>query len=179
MDMHCLNDSEVSIEEWEWRKSFFGFGPDDVGRLMDVKPFADSFVHEVVDELYLIFQQHEQTRIFIQDQKILTRLKTTQTNYFLDLFSCDYGEEYLRQRLRIGSVHHHIGLEIEWYLGAYTHYLRLVQPRLMELFGADLEYGLLVFDSMQKLITLDQSLAVSSYLASKELAIQEKMQISA
>ena len=170
--MYSPENLEVTPDEWEWRKSFYGFEPADEKRLKGVKALAESFVHEVVDELYSIFKQHQETNRLILDEETLERLKESQNRYFLELFSGDYGEEYLRQRLKIGRVHHHIGLELEWYLGAYTHYQRLTQPRLMELYPTDVKAGLQVIDSMQKLITLDQSLSVTAYMAAREEQIR-------
>lgn len=165
--MYKPDQLEVTPDEWEWRKYFYGFQEDDVARLRGLKAFAENFVHEVVEELYVLFTLHHETARFITDKEMLERLKESQTRYFLELFDGNYGEDYLRRRLKIGRIHQQIGLDLEWYLGAYTHYIRLVQPHIMEIFSGDSNNGLKVIDSLLKLISLDQSLAVTAYMASK------------
>lgn len=165
--MFTPDQLEVTPDEWEWRKYFYGFDETDAARLKGIKAFAENFVHEVVNELYVIFTLNHETSRLISDKETLAQLKESQTRYFLELFDGSYNEDYLRQRLKIGRIHQQIGLDLEWYLGAYTHYIRLVQPHIMEIFSGDVQGGLAVTDSLLKLISLDQSLAVTAYMASK------------
>ena len=167
-------NQEVDPDEWEWRKSFYGFEPDDEIRLKGVRQAAGDFVHDVVAELYEILERYPETNRLLREPTMLKRLKESQSRYFLELFDGDYGEEYLRARLKIGRVHHHIGLELEWYLGAYTHYYRLVHPRIMAALAPDTDNSLATLASLHKLITLDQSLAVSAYMVAKDNLVEQQ-----
>ena len=49
-------------------------------------------------------------------------------DYLRTLTAGDYGTAYVEYHRRIGAVHHRVGINIEWYLGAYAHLLRAIQP---------------------------------------------------
>jgi hypothetical protein len=165
---------EVSLDEWERRKAFYGFDQEDAKRLLSLKEKATEFVDEVVSELYKTLEWFKETRSILDRLESIEPLKAAQKRYFLELFDGEYGEEYLRERLKIGRVHHHIGLEMEWYLGAYTHYYQLVHERIMQLYQNNPAEGLAIAESLHKLIVLDQTLASSAYLTAREARIREQ-----
>lgn len=164
--------SEISLEEWERRKVFLGFDENDTVLLKELRPAAQSFVSSVVDELYEEFIRFKDTHELLRSDDTLNRVKRAQHGYFLELFDGEYGRDYLNTRLAIGRVHHRVGLAPEWYLGAYAHYMRLVRRPIMDVFAPDMDKGLQAIDALTKLIALDQSLAISTYLASREMVIE-------
>ncbi|MET0103092.1 MAG: protoglobin domain-containing protein [Sedimenticola sp.] len=166
--------SEVSLEEWERRKAFAGFGSEEIAVLKLLRPAAESFVKDVVELLYEQFIRFEETHRLMRDDDTLNRLKSAQHSYFLELFDGEYGEAYLLSRLNIGRVHHRIGLAPEWYMGAYAHYICLVRPHIYQALESDVEQGHKALDALTKLITLDQSLAVSTYIAAREEVIEQQ-----
>lgn len=161
--MVAIVKQEITPEEWEWRKAFYGFEAVDAERLLCLRPAAEGFVAVVVDQLYEILARFHETNHLLKQLDSFERLKSGQRRYFLELFDGDYGEEYLRGRLKLGRVHYHMGLELEWYLGAYNHYLRLTKPQVISALSPDVVGAQATFDSLCKLVTLDQSLAVTAY----------------
>ncbi|MCA9580489.1 MAG: STAS domain-containing protein [Myxococcales bacterium] len=165
------NGQEVSLREWIRRKEFVGFSDQDVENLRGLKPIAERYADEVLDQLYEHFMRFEETRKFFLDESRLTRVKSLQRAYFLGLTAGDYGEEYLASRLHIGRVHQRIGLEPRWYLGAYYIYMRLVYPRILEAMKGDPERAHQTILSLLKLFTLDQELATTTYAVAREEVI--------
>lgn len=153
----------ITIEEWERRKAFVGFGKADEDILRELHLIARTYADEVLDELYARWLQFDELRGFFPDQAQLDRVKGLQRQYFIGLTSGEYGMKYLENRLRIGRVHKRIGLEPRWYLGAYSIYMQIVFPRVMTGFEYDRKKRILAINALVKLITLDEELALEAY----------------
>lgn len=165
---------EVTQEEWERRKAFVKFTDQDVENLKKLQPIAEAYVDEVMEKLYEHFLSFEETSRFFADTNVLNRVKTLQGDYFRALTQGEYGAAYLANRLHIGRVHQLIGLEPRWYMGAYAIYSQLVYSRILEAMRDDQELAHRAFVSLQKLFTLDQELALTTYAAAREEVINRQ-----
>ncbi len=161
--MPIFGDRTITPVEWPRLKAFVGLEPSDIEILKTLEPIAEQAVDLIIDEIYEVFLRFDETHVLLKQEGTLERLKQAQRKYFLELFSGDYGERYLASRLRIGEVHHHVGLTPQWYLTAYCHYLRLFRPHLFK--NMDTERALIALDALERVIALDQSLAISTYVA--------------
>lgn len=166
--------TEVTADEWVRRKEFVGFTEQDAQWLRELRPAADAFVDDVVEELYRRFLACEETNAFFPDEAAIARVKALQTAYFLGLTQGEYGEAYLVGRLKIGRVHQRIGLSPRWYMGAYALYAQLVTPRVLAVYPADPVKGQRTLVALLKLMNLDQELAVTTYLAAREAVISQQ-----
>lgn len=160
--------TEVTIEEWARRKAFVGFDEQDAQLLRELRPVVETFLDDVIAELYRRFLQFEETKTFFPDEATVSRVKGMQKAYFLGLTQGEYGEAYLADRLKIGRVHQRIGLSPRWYMGAYAIYAQLVPPRVLAAYPADPAKGQRTFVALLKLMNLDQELAVTTYVAARE-----------
>ena len=167
---------EVSAAEWDSRKAFVGFTDADAQLLRELRPVAEAYVDEVVEEFYRRFLSFEETRAFFRDPARLNRVKAMQKQYFLGLTRGDYGADYLRNRLEIGRVHQRIGLAPRWYMGAYSIYKQLVFPRTLKAFGQDLDKGVRAVLALVKIVALDMELAITTYIAAGEEVITRQAQ---
>ena len=160
------DEPDVSLEEWERRKAFVGFGPDDVAMLAELHLVAKTYAHEVMTELYERWLEFPTVRAFFDDPATLGRVKKLQKDYFIRLTSGEYGEAYLEDRLRIGRVHRRIGLEPQVYMGAYSVYLQIVIPRVLAAFDYDRLKRARAVGALLKLVSLDQGVALTAYFGS-------------
>ena len=165
---------EVRLREWERRKEFVGFTEQDAQLLRELRPAAEAFADDVVEELYRRFLQFEETKEFFPDEATISRVKGMQKAYFLGLTQGEYGEAYLAGRLKIGRAHQRIGLSPRWYMGAYAIYAQLVTPRVLAAYPADPGKGQRTLVALLKLINLDQELAVTTYTAARETVISQQ-----
>lgn len=165
---------EVGLQEWERRKAFVGFNEQDAQLLHELRPTAEVFVDDMVEELYRRFLACEETKAFFPDEATIARVKTLQRAYFLGLTLGEYGEAYLAGRLKIGRVHQRIGLSPRWYMGAYAIYAQLVTPRVLAAYPTDLAKGQRTLVALFKLMNLDQELAVTTYLVAREAVISQQ-----
>jgi rsbT co-antagonist protein RsbR len=172
--------TEVTPQEWERRKAFAGFTAEDAQLLRELRPAAEACADEVVDGLYRHFLRFEETKAFFQDEATLDRVKALQKHYFLGLTQGEYGEAYLAHRLHVGRVHQRINLPPRWYLGAYSIYQESVSPHVLRAFGADRAKAQRAFLALLKLMTLDQELAMTAYIAAAEVVsrAQEILEVS-
>lgn len=169
----ALGLSEAAVTT---RKAFLGFSEADVHHLKKLhEAFEDrgpTFAKRFCEHM-LSFPE---TRRFITDSSILDRLQQAQAEYFGTLTAGHYGSDYIRNRLRAGIAHQRIGLETQWYLGAYAKYLVDLMPEIWQKLGADHEAFIAALQSLLKVVLLDMGLAVDTYIHTDRrmiLALQE------
>ncbi|MBI2186207.1 MAG: STAS domain-containing protein [Acidobacteria bacterium] len=170
--------AEIEIDEQEVnrRKQFLEFRADDAEALKSLEPIAEQYADPVIEDLYRHFLSFDETGGFFRDPKVLERVKRLQREYFVRLTEGDYGADYVRNRLGIGTVHERIDLAPKWYLGAYSFYLRAVATRLLEAFGKEPQKAFSAFLSLMKLVFLDIGLAVETYIAARDRTMRKQQE---
>jgi rsbT co-antagonist protein RsbR len=157
------------------RRAFFMLTDEDLARLASLRPFAEKHTTAIVEDFYQLLLGHAESRRFFPDEPTLRRVKRTQRDYFLGLFTgvCDLA--YVEDRLRVGAAHERIGLAPKWYMGAYKRYLELIHGRLAEEFSDPKEIDA-KFQSIQRIVFFDMSLAIDTYVAANIEAIGRHQQ---
>lgn len=157
-----LEKYQLGEEALDERKAFLGITSEDeaaIGRLSD--RFA-KFAPRLAEGFYEHLLAYRATAAMLAKPGLLERLKTAQLAYFEELVSGRYGPDYFEKRLRVGEIHHAVGLDPQWYLGAYNQYVQLAFPFFAEQSGATLPRELL---ALLKVIFLDIDLALHTYFA--------------
>lgn len=172
-DLRLVDEMHLDEAELNRRKEWLTFGPADVERLRKVSALAAEYADEVIEDLYNHFLAFAETRAFFTDPAVLEHVKRMQLEYFKGLTEGDYGVDYARHRLLIGAVHGRIGLDVKWYLGAYSFYLQAVAERLLKVYGNQQE-AVDAFFSLKKLVYLDIGLAIDTYIYQRERTIQQQ-----
>jgi rsbT co-antagonist protein RsbR len=170
------NEMEISDHEVNRRKEFLNFGEDDVAALKSLGEIAEKYADPVVDALYRHFLSFEETKAFFRDPKVLERVKRLQKEYFLRLTHGDYGTDYVRNRMKVGTVHEMINLAPKWYLGAYNFYLRAVASQLLEAFGNDPQKVISSYESLMKIVFMDIGFAVDTYIYARESTMRKQQE---
>lgn len=156
-------NSMITLDEWEERKRFAGFGKEDENILRELHLVARTYADEVMDQLYERWLQFPELRQFFVDENTLKRVKLLQKQYFIKLTSGEYGMPYLKDRLHIGLAHRHIGLAPRWYMGGYSIYMQIVFPRVLSAFEYNREKRNQAINALTKIISLDQEIALLAY----------------
>jgi len=167
---------DLTEQEVVQRKNFLEFGDEDVARLIGIHDVARRYADAVIDEFYQHLLTFEDMRIFFRDAQVLEHVKNSQRQYFLRLTQGNYDLAYVKNRLKIGAVHERIGLPVKSYLGMYSFYLRAVAVRVMEASPEKPVEALNIFLSLMKLTFLDISLAIETYISSRERTIREQQE---
>jgi rsbT co-antagonist protein RsbR len=166
--MRILKLDEAELRS---RRAFFELTDADLERLARLRPLAEKFTDAIVEEFYRLLLNHAETKKFFPDEATVRRVKKTQREYFLGLFTGECDLAYVEDRLRVGNTHERIGLSTKWYLGAYRKYLELISSHLSAEI-ADPAEARAAFQSVQKLVYFDIALATDTYLAAKLDAIE-------
>jgi rsbT co-antagonist protein RsbR len=160
-----LDDAEIAS-----RRAFFKLSDDDLARLTSLRPFAEKVTDDIVEEFYALLLGHPKTVEFFGDEATIRRVKRTQRDYFLGLFSGRCDAAYVEDRLRVGAAHERIGLAPKWYLGAYRKYLALILDRLFAELGDEAAVRE-AYASIQRIVFFDVALAIDSYIAASAEAL--------
>jgi rsbT co-antagonist protein RsbR len=154
-----LDDNELAS-----RLAFYELTSDDLTRLASLRPFAEKRTDEIIEAFYELLLRHPETRKFFPDETTVRRVKRTQRDYFVGLFSGVCDKSYVEHRIRVGAAHERIGMAPKWYLGAYRRYMQLLHERLIAEFD-DPKEAYAAFASVQKLVYFDMAIAIDTYVA--------------
>jgi rsbT co-antagonist protein RsbR len=166
-----LGRLKLDEEELASRLAFFELTPADLSRLAGLRAFAEARTDEIVEAFYDLLLHHPETRKFFPDETTVRRVKKQQRDYFLGLFGGKVDRDYVEHRARVGAVHEQIGMAPKWYLGAYRRYMELLHERLVAHFDDPAEAHA-AFHSAQKLVFLDMSIALDTYIAANLEALK-------
>ncbi len=154
----------LDTEQRQWRLAYLDIGESERRDLVELRPFVEGLVEELVERFYEHILGFAETARFLADPDLVTRLKGLQREHFLSLFGGRYDVEYFESRLRVGFAHARIGLQPAWYLGAYTIQMRFVFERCFAAFASDPPRLLRYLSSLLKIIMLDIAMATDAYI---------------
>jgi signal transduction histidine kinase len=129
--------------------------------LVDFRRWSDDFV-EVFYRHLLSF--HETAR-FLQSPEIVRWLKQAQHGHLQSALEAHWDDEFFTQRRKVGMAHAEIGLEPQYFLGAYNQYIQFSFERLAEKHAGDTEMFKTHAQSLLKAILFDVGLTLDAYFA--------------
>jgi rsbT co-antagonist protein RsbR len=166
----------ITEQELERRKKFLQFGPEDEERLRKLGSVSESYAGSVIEAFYKHLLSFEELKAFFPDAAAVARVKARQKAYFLRLTQGNYDLDYAEERLKIGAVHERINLPVKSYLGMYSFYLCEVWKSIFEKDRDHPDEMMATFLSLMKLTFLDISLAIETYIDSRERTIKSLQQ---
>ena len=147
------------------RKELLGFTRQDGELLAACRGVILDQAEALVETFYRKQTAVDEIAMIIGDADTLARLREAMTRYTIDLFSGDYGEAYVNNRLRIGLVHKRIGVAPKYYLSA----MRILKSLLMDVLGehlANKPYREDTLQALDKLLYFDNELVFDTYIRS-------------
>jgi signal transduction histidine kinase len=154
----------MAVDDWETRKAFLRLTTEEEVALTALQPIMAQHVDELVAAFYRHLLSFPDTRKFLTDELISTRLLEAQKRYLLSLVAGSYDRAYEDGRRRIGQVHAQLGLIPEWYFGAYALYLSLLEPLIFEKFHIQPAKYVAIRIALTKVMFLDMQLALEAYI---------------
>lgn len=158
------DERDKLIAECERRRKYLLIEQADLERLAVLKNLAASHASAHVDRFYDHLLSNESTRGHFQSERHIQNVKRTQAKYFSELFDGKCDIEYLQDRYRVGRAHERIGLEPEWYVGAYCIYMNQLFPMVMDHYKDNPSLGMATVQSLVKLICFDMGVAIDMYI---------------
>lgn len=154
---------DLGPEAWERRKAFVGFTDHDVRSLAQFHPHLEVVADELVEQMFAHLLAFEETARFFTDPSLEKRAKAALRRHIVSLTSGVYDTEYLNGRIRVGVNHHRVGVTPRWYIGAYAAFTQLVMPKVWAVYSDDPHVAIRVMSAMEKIISLDQDVVLSTY----------------
>ena len=155
----------------ERRKLFLEFGEGDAALLRELRDRLASEPADFVDAFYEHLVGFDETQDLLREPEVLARLKRAQARYFDRLLAGTYDWDYFADRLRVGVTHQRVGLDPQWYLGAYSKYLCGLLPVVWRLMDGDVDRALATFRALVRVISLDMGLAIDTYIHADRQAL--------
>ncbi|WP_049969896.1 globin-coupled sensor protein [Haladaptatus cibarius] len=135
-----LAEMGIDAAEIDRRKSLLDFDGEDAERLTSLRPAFEANREEIADRFYENVLKHEETSEILADStRDIESLKATQSEYLVTLADGTYGEEYVKNRARIGKLHDMLDMPLNFYLGQYGVYYDLISSVLSERLEDDME----------------------------------------
>lgn len=159
----------LSEEDISARQRWLEFEKIDAAQLEIIDGLLHNNVDDLMEAMYEHFLSFPETKDFFVNEHVIERAKQAQKQYFLRLAHGAHDAAYVADRLKVGLTHHRIELEPKWYIGAYNKAVSWLLPKLSEL--CDNESRSDTVATMMRLIFFDMSLALESYIKSKEFAL--------
>ncbi|AXR77542.1 globin-coupled sensor protein [Natrarchaeobaculum sulfurireducens] len=124
IDGRSLTDAlGIDRREVENRKAYTRFDEADVDRLESMEPLFERIASDLVDDFYdHLLSFPEVTSILESSPEQVENLKRAQRQYLLELGSGEYDRAYFDRRARVGKVHDMIDVGPKHYLGSYVVY---------------------------------------------------------
>jgi signal transduction histidine kinase len=144
--------------------AYFQYGAPERERLAALRPALERAAEALVDAFYRHLLSFPATQQHLRDPEATRRLLAKQRIYLLSLAGPEIDAEYLASRREIGETHARLGVEPRWVLGAYSLYQSLLIPVVLDAVP-DMAQLRPTFDALQRLLSLDASLAVDAYTA--------------
>ncbi len=149
-------------DEVEARKAYLELGDEDVAALRDVHELLECHRDAFSDRFYAHLMSFPKLRGMLGDGAE-ARLRHVQASYFSSLTAGEYGEDYIRERLRVGATHQRIGLDPKWYIGAYRKYLSELVGMLWRRLHGQPERFHAAVEAVLKIVGFDMGLALDTY----------------
>jgi diguanylate cyclase (GGDEF)-like protein/PAS domain S-box-containing protein len=150
-------------DELAARRRFLQFDERDIAALRDVHALLDAQRDTFSDHFYDHLLAFPRMRELLGDSAATARLRQAQSRYFSSLTAGDYGDAYVRDRLRVGATHQRIGLDPKWYIGAYRKYLSEVFIMLWHKLEQEPERFIAGCEAVLKIVCFDMGLALDTY----------------
>ncbi len=158
-----LKDAVDGADDFRQRLEFLGLTEDDSRRLREKGAAFDAVAEEFVEEFYAHLFTFEETARFLKDATVVERLKQAQKKHFRTMFAARWNEEYIQQRRQIGRAHADIGVEPQFFLGAYNQFLSFYLSNLCRVGKEVTQHDVEQLRSLLKGVFLDVGLSLDAY----------------
>lgn len=162
-DKTLLEQMRISEIEIARRMEFLELSKYELDLLGSHLPLIEAHIDEIVEEFYKKQTEIDEIALLIGDSETLRRLRNSQRNYVVELFSGYYDGEYVNSRLRIGLVHKRIGVEPKLFLSA-VRTLRVILSRVIEKGVDDPKQQRQSLEALDKLMNFDVTLVFDTYI---------------
>ena len=152
------------MESIEKIKAHYNFTAGDAANLKQLKPVMEKHKDEFPKEFYNYIRHFEDTPKYLTSEDVIKRHQDGLKEWLMNLFSGEYGTQYIRNVERIGYAHVKINLPAH-YVNAAMHFVRLYCLQLLEKeFCTDSNECKYMMKSVDKILDINLDILTSSYI---------------
>lgn len=152
---------------------YVGITQVDIDALRAFRPFVEEHADRFVKHFYDHLLNFEGTRAFLTQKAEVQRLLAGQRNYVLSVFDAKFDAKYYEFRRKIGHTHFRIGLNFQWYIGAYVLYLDYFLPLFSDHLASDPTQVRATTSAFRRAILLDMSIVLEAYHEGDKAALED------
>lgn len=150
------------MTQFETIKKHYKFSEEEADILRHFKPMMIEAQNDFIEEFYNYIWGFGTTAQFLKNNQIIEYHKTKLKEWFVNLFSGNYGFEYFTYLYKIGEVHVRIGLPTHFVNSAFTFVRTYTLKKIDELVSTQEEYERAV-NAIEKIIDINLDVLTSSY----------------
>lgn len=147
------------------RLDFLSLGADDARRLREMLASFHHWADDFVEVFYRHLLSFDETARFLESPDTMHWLKRVQREHFESMLGAGWDDDYIERRRKVGLTHAEIGLEPQYFLGAYNQYVQYSFERLAEEHPGDVDAYKEQVLSLLKAIFFDIGLTLDAYFA--------------
>ncbi len=151
-------------------KLIYSFNDKDVENLKFLKSIMEANTKEFITGVYSFISNFEDFSKFLPNDEIRNRHQEKLKFWFLNMFSGEYNNDYLRRLKRIGEVHSDIKLPSH-YVSATMNYIRNYIHSIILKNFADSNKKDSLIESINKILDINLDIIISSYIDEGKLYI--------
>ncbi|MBN3523751.1 globin-coupled sensor protein [Paenibacillus apiarius] len=139
-----------------------GITDNDLSLLRAIKPHLLPHIAPITDVFYNTILDVTSLNNMIQSHSSVERLKKTLEQHISEIFDGIIDEAFLKKRFKIAEVHHRIGLDSKWYMGAFQN----LQNGLIDIIHrhiGDSQLQIQMMRAIMKIMNLEQQIVLESY----------------
>ena len=143
-----------------------------IEKLQKFMPIFEDNMPAIIADFYRSMASFPQTRVFFESSDVSV-LKRKQITHWRNLMGSEFSRPYVRSAIRIGFVHHKIGLPLYLYLAGYNRILcELTRLAIMHESGALSSSETVA--ALIKAVSLDMDIAISCYFLAEKLGMPQE-----
>ncbi|MCL6120296.1 MAG: protoglobin domain-containing protein [Deltaproteobacteria bacterium] len=148
-------------------KDLTHFTQKDIDGIGKIKGCIENISLKIASDFYEYLLNIEETAKIINSRPdLLDQLILTQSHYINQLFGIEYDENYFINRVIVGFAHYVYKISPSVYIGSYGYYNTLITDAVIKCCkenGIDSEESVSILNSVQKMLSIDITLAIESY----------------
>lgn len=145
--------------------AFFNIDEQDTARFAEVGKQIQRHAPAALERLYRQIAATPETAGFFSSRGLMDHAKAKQMEHWAEMFSRRVDAHTFESGAKIGHVHSRIGLEPQWYIGAYAAVLDEV---VIAMSGALGKRHARLIGTLIKMAMLDMDIALSTYFEAAE-----------
>jgi methyl-accepting chemotaxis protein len=158
---------ETSGDSWSARIAYAGFDEASAALLREIKPVLIAALPDILERFYARTLALSELNAKFAGPDRVRFAKDAQLRHWAHLFEGRFDDKYRESAVRIGHVHHKIGLSPSWYLSGYGYLLgelmSVIATKSGGLSGARRRRVAQIQQAVVRAVTVDIDLALSSY----------------